>query len=122
VSPQENPKSRIASALGVFLTFHVVVLAWIFFRAASISDAISYLTRMVTLQGGITGFDLLPQVAVALLLTLMIDLPQHFSHQQDFLLYWRSPQRAAFLSALLFSILTIGARQPYAVNFIYFQF
>jgi D-alanyl-lipoteichoic acid acyltransferase DltB (MBOAT superfamily) len=121
-SPQEKPKSRIASAVGVFVTFHVVVLAWIFFRAANVSNAISYLTRMVTLQGGITGFDFLPQVIVALLLILMIDLPQHLSHQQDFLLYWRSPQRAAFLSALLFGILTIGARQPYAVNFIYFQF
>ena len=122
ISREDRAKNWLASGLGVVATFHLVLFAWIFFRAASVSAAFDYVTRIITLEGGLTGFDFLPQVAVALTLTLMIDLPQHLSGQQDFLLYWRPPLRAAFVSALLIGILTIGARQPYDVTFIYFQF
>src|SRR6185503_6705423 len=45
-----RPKSwrPLPAWLGIFVTFHIVLLGWIFFRAASFDDALAFL-------GGLTG-------------------------------------------------------------------
>ena len=48
IASQEKPTVR--TAIGVFVTFHLVCFAWIFFRANSISDAFLLINRMVQIR------------------------------------------------------------------------
>lgn len=43
-----TPRRRIARTLRAIVTFHLVLLTWIFFRASSVSDALSMLKRVAT--------------------------------------------------------------------------
>jgi len=107
-------------AVSMLATFHIVVLAWIFFRADSLEDSVDYFHYMLQLNGGIGDF--VPPVVTSLVLLLMVDIPQHRSKRHDFLLYWQPLPRALWVGMMLFAMLTIGAQQAYEVPFIYFQF
>lgn len=41
-----KPRRRIAQIAGAIVTFHLVLLTWVFFRASSVNDAITILTRL----------------------------------------------------------------------------
>jgi D-alanyl-lipoteichoic acid acyltransferase DltB (MBOAT superfamily) len=45
-------KFRVPAWLSRILAFHIVALGWVFFRAASFSDALDYLTALVTGEWG----------------------------------------------------------------------
>lgn len=65
VRPEGFP--RLPRALGIVLTFHIVVLGWIFFRAETFAQAAAYLAGL--LGGGMAGADLVvTPLAVALIL------------------------------------------------------
>lgn len=98
------------------LTFHLVVVAWIFFRAPTLEGALSYLA-------GIARLDQLaaigPVPAVAALAVLAIDVPQYVSGRHA--VFTRLPwwvQSPAYAAACLGLILYGGSDVP----FIYFQF
>ena len=98
------------------VTFHLVTLAWIFFRAPNIGAALEYLR-------GIARLDHLSAVGpvpfVAALAVLAIDIPQYVSGRHTIfsqMPWWvQSPAYAAVCLAL---ILYGGSEVP----FIYFQF
>ncbi|WP_121632971.1 MBOAT family O-acyltransferase [Tropicibacter alexandrii] len=52
ILPVPDRPSLLRSAFGLLVTFHAVVLAWVFFRAASIEDAWIVVTRILTDLGG----------------------------------------------------------------------
>lgn len=105
--------------VGLIVTFHLVLLAWVFFRSAGFGAAINYLTNLLTFRNMGTLLDVLPAILVPWLLLLAIDVPQYISRNHTILLQWPKTMRnVAVAGMLLLVLLGIGTRAP----FIYFQF
>jgi len=117
----------VSHALSVAVTFHAVLVAWVFFRAASLAAAVGILTRMLpggwrTAPADIVGFgrfDLIVGVmAIAFLMTVEI-LQGHDLRQ--FLAQRPRPMRWGFYYAVVLLIVNFGMfHNPQ--QFIYFQF
>ena len=113
--------SRWRKALGVFVTFHVVCLAWVFFRAPSFAGAGEML-----LQLGRGGWDAAPNLNRTILAVLALGfveqaLPDDWG-QRVYAHFVRAPAlaQAAVLVAVLRLVGAIG--QGGSSPFIYFQF
>jgi D-alanyl-lipoteichoic acid acyltransferase DltB (MBOAT superfamily) len=106
----------LGAAARTLLTFHLVTVAWIFFRAPSIGTAASYLAHLFRFEH-LGEVGAVPFVAAAAVLA--IDIPQYASGRHTVLqrLPWwvQSPLYATLCLAL---ILYGGSEVP----FIYFQF
>jgi alginate O-acetyltransferase complex protein AlgI len=98
------------------VTFHLVTLAWIFFRAPNIGTALQYLRGILRLHDlAAVG----PVPFVAALAVLAIDVPQYVSGRHA--VFMRLPwwvQSPAYATLCLALILYGGSEVP----FIYFQF
>lgn len=117
--------AQLRAALQILLTFHLVLLAWVFFRAASLHDALLILSRIGTdlLSPCYLGFSsvatLLGLGLLALLLGVQLlqyrgRLPLHFSNVPV--------PAAARWSAYLAMLLAIAVLGKSGNDFIYFQF
>ncbi len=98
------------------LTFHLVVLAWIVFRAPDFATAFHYLTGLARLTH-LSAVGPWPVIVAAAI--LIIDLPQSISG--DHVVFLRLPwwvQSPAY-AVLCFAMLLYGGGE---VPFIYFQF
>jgi D-alanyl-lipoteichoic acid acyltransferase DltB (MBOAT superfamily) len=60
-----SPASRLLSGV---VTFHVVAVGWVFFRAATVSEALAFLRGMISGPPAPVWLPLLPPLAAALLL------------------------------------------------------
>ncbi len=107
-------------ALGVFITFNIVCLAWIFFRAESLDYAVAYLNGLTRWSGPVE------RVTPFLVALVIVSLAAHFLSED---LVERLSARIENLGALgLGAILGIGILLIWAVApegvapFIYFQF
>ena len=116
----------LLAGLQVFITFHLVTFAWIFFRANSLSDALYIMTHLfhgIRLTGTGTGvgpYDLF----IALLAILLLELVHVLQRQKGSLRQLIAIQpvwlRWTAYYGLTISILIFG---KFGVNeFIYFQF
>src|SRR5438445_10976645 len=98
------------------LTFHLVLVAWIFFRAASFTAAFEYLSGLLRFTH-MTAVGVVPLlVAVAI---LAIDIPQNTS--DDHVVFLRLPwwvQSTVYAAASFGLVLWGGGEVP----FIYFKF
>ncbi|MFO0761884.1 MAG: MBOAT family O-acyltransferase [Byssovorax sp.] len=116
----ESQPSMLGQALGVFLTFHYVCLAWIFFRAPTFSQAWLVLKQIA--QG--TTFH--PNLPPLVLTVLGVGLVSHYTPEGLFLEaregFGKLP--APVQGALLFGVALIlhEAASTAAVPFVYFQF
>ncbi|RPI29614.1 MAG: MBOAT family protein [Acidobacteria bacterium] len=105
--------------IGMFLTFHLVLLTWLFFRASGLGSAIVYLQQILSFRGMENWLSVLPLIAVPWLLVFLIDIPQHLSGDHTVMLSWPRLVRHGIYATLLFLvILGFGTHAP----FIYFQF
>ena len=104
---------------GILVTFHIVLLGWIFFRAASFADALAFLGGLSS--GG--GAALLTPLLLALiLLGMSLHFMPRFSVQQV-ALRLRALPAPAFGFAVGLAVLCIDAMRPEGVApFIYYQF
>jgi D-alanyl-lipoteichoic acid acyltransferase DltB (MBOAT superfamily) len=118
---------RIISVLQILLTFSLVLFAWIFFRANSISDAFyiaGHLFRGIQLQSGyglnLGGAYEMAIIAVGLLTLFIVDLLIERGYTWE--LVSRRPVYVRWLIyyALIFSIILLGKFQ--VTEFIYSQF
>ncbi|MBU6328557.1 MAG: MBOAT family protein [Acidobacteria bacterium] len=120
VGHERGVPPRVVKVLQWFLTFNVVCLAWVFFRAPSVSDAFAVLWRLVV---G-TGSD--ANVTLLLILVVLASLASQFVPE-------RFPKRAERwfgglapilqIAALALGLVMIDALGPEGVApFIYFQF
>ncbi|ODA67483.1 Peptidoglycan O-acetyltransferase [Methyloligella halotolerans] len=113
-------REALVRAFGVLVTFNVVCLAWIFFRAESLDYALLYLQGLVDWSGPV-------EMATPFLVALVaVSLAAHFL-PEDLLpgaIAWLEDRSALTLGAVLgFGILLIWAIAPEGVApFIYFQF
>ena len=116
----------LGRALGILVTFHLVLFAWVFFRALSMHDAL-YIIRTIASGLGTIGSDkLLPsgsRVASSILLICLLELVDSVQARPA---VWsaliRAPRvwRWAAYLALLLSVLNLRPAQ--VSPFIYFQF
>lgn len=103
----------------MLLTFHLVALTWIFFRAEGIGQAWSYLTGIVSFSGGIDLFGV-SKLGLAVLLLALIDIPQYRSGSHTVFLRWAWPVRGLVYAGLF--VMLCALRSDGDIPFIYFQF
>ncbi|MGZ4159034.1 MAG: MBOAT family O-acyltransferase, partial [Bacteroidia bacterium] len=121
VVAQGNSVPSAKELLNMMITFGLVVFAWIFFRADSVSAALLYISDMLSLS----MFKLPQKVPVILLLIVFIFiLIEWFGREQqyalaDFGLKWTRAARWSFYFLIIIAISNYGGANK---QFIYFQF
>ena len=117
----ENRRWTLADAFSLVLTFHCVLIAWIFFRSPNFVVARDYLLGILTLRGGLQGWAPRAQgVAFYAALILMVDLPQYLTRDHTVALRWPWPVRGAVAALMLALIVLLAPNHD--TPFIYFQF
>jgi alginate O-acetyltransferase complex protein AlgI len=105
--------------LSVLVTFHIVLLGWIFFRAASFTDALAFL-------GGLGSGGGAAMLTPLLLGLILIGMSFHFLPRptlQQVALRMRDLSAPALGAAIGVFILVVDAMRPEGVApFIYYQF
>lgn len=134
VEDRYSQPSLIGRLIGVPLTFSAVVVAWVFFRADSLPDAM----RMVWGMSGSNGFGLMtPDTPLALaLLAVLLGIVWIAPNTQQIaakfepglqnatpsgLFAWRPSLRWALITGVLAGIAVVGIAQRHT-EFLYFQF
>jgi alginate O-acetyltransferase complex protein AlgI len=118
-----QPKSPIDGAcwtgLRMLVTFHLVCLGWLIFRATTLDQAFGML-KTIALRPGIPPVAYLAPVAFTIIPLWLVQLVQHLSGELD--VVSRTPWyfRSAFYTACFYAIVLAG--QFGGQQFIYFQF
>jgi D-alanyl-lipoteichoic acid acyltransferase DltB (MBOAT superfamily) len=113
---------RFTKVIQVVITFHLVVLSWLPFRASSITDAWSAFVRILTMQPGEQHMSpriVTLSIGLALFL-LAVQVVQRRTVIRDWIArapWWVSTPSYAIMGALFLLIAQFGAQ-----DFIYFQF
>ncbi len=104
----------------VFVTFHFVTFAWIFFKASTLSEGVGYVKSMSSSFGSISLSLLLLTVCFSGLACL-VDLPM-FKYDREYLFTGKENYllRGTVYAVLLLSIFYVGENS--AEPFIYFKF
>ncbi len=118
VRPQRWP--RAPAVVGILVTFHVVCLGWVFFRAPSFGDALGFLGRMAAGAGGPTHVTPLCAALLAVGIGLCA-LPRDALPRAARALA-RLPAPAAGLVAASLILLIDAAHPDGVAPFIYYQF
>jgi D-alanyl-lipoteichoic acid acyltransferase DltB (MBOAT superfamily) len=106
--------------LGILVTFHIVLVGWIFFRAAEFADALAFLGGMFA--GGGASALLTPMLLGLILLGMSLHFFPRHSIQHVAMRVRAMPAPAVGLAAGLL-ILIVDAMRPEGVApFIYYQF
>jgi alginate O-acetyltransferase complex protein AlgI len=115
--PGYRPLPRPLAVLG---TFHLVCFAWIFFRAASVSEALGVIRAIVS--GPFSGLDVgtVAVVAGAALATLAVDVVVRRRGDEAGVLRTPLVAQGAALAAMAVGIVVFAGGTP--VPFVYFQF
>src|SRR5258705_808061 len=104
----------------ILLTFHLVLLSWVFFRAANLSTALDTLHRIAVDHGPLFWDPIIVQGVLAILLLGALDLFHRRTGFWDSLHQFPKWQRLGYSVALLFGIVLFGVDS--GTQFIYFQF
>jgi D-alanyl-lipoteichoic acid acyltransferase DltB (MBOAT superfamily) len=104
----------------ILLTFHLVLLSWVFFRAANLSTALDTLRRIAVDHGPLFLDPIIVQGVLAILLLGALDLFHRRTGFWDSLDRFPKLPRLAYSLALLFGIVLFGVDS--GTQFIYFQF
>ncbi|KAA3620434.1 MAG: MBOAT family protein [Calditrichaeota bacterium] len=117
-SVKQKNKHPFLTILNVFITFHLVALAWIFFRSPDFATAWNYLSGLINWHG---GFQLSYLKLPFFLIALLAPLEWLQSRSFDVLSVTRLPipARAFYYMAMIIAIIILGGND---VPFIYFQF
>jgi D-alanyl-lipoteichoic acid acyltransferase DltB (MBOAT superfamily) len=112
---------RMPKALGIATTFFAVLLAWVFFRADSMTAATRYLAGMVGLHSGAAAASAVPIPLLLLCLALLgiEGVQSSKAHALD-VSRWPAAARWSAYYALVLVIFLAG--NLHHVPFIYFQF
>ena len=114
------PSSGLWRFAGVILTFHLTLLAWVFFRAPSVSVAADIIKRIMTTRGPLFSDPIMAQGLFGIAAVVSLDA---FHRYAD---YWNRQRsyslafRFSYALVLLFSVVLMGIEK--GAQFIYFQF
>ncbi|UVT19568.1 MAG: MBOAT family protein [Nitrospira sp.] len=120
-STQQHKPILVLRVVKVIVTFHLVVLAWVFFRADSLETAVQILQK-IALDHGSLFWDptIIPQALCATAALFFLDL---FNRRTG---YWAKPEsfhlgfKMAYAVVLFFGVVLFGMDS--GSQFIYFQF
>lgn len=118
----EQPKTNIiVQSFGLVLTFHLVLLAWVFFRADSVTTAWQILEKIVFDHGSLFWAPtIFPQALFSTVLLIALDWlnrrVDYWGNQESFPIGFRM----AYALTLLFGVVLFGVEG--GTQFIYFQF
>ncbi len=115
-----RPWSLRRDLVRTVVTFQLVCLAWVFFRADSISGALGYLGGIARLQGGVTDRGAVVLVALAAAAVLLLDSAQHRARDHTPMLRWNPALRGVAYGLMIVPIVVFSGGTP--VPFIYFNF
>lgn len=103
----------------VIITFHLVCLGWIFFRATSFTDAWAVLIGIVTLQSGdeLSAVALIPVLAI---IVIVMDLVRRSRLGATAFHRWPAVRQGVVFAVAILGIV-VASGGP-ATQFIYFQF
>jgi D-alanyl-lipoteichoic acid acyltransferase DltB (MBOAT superfamily) len=102
------------------VTFHLVCLAWVFFRAPSISGALHYLADIVRVRNGSLDRNFVLTLAAAALAICLLDAIQRAAADHAVIASWRPSFRGLAYGLMTVLILVFSGAAP--VPFIYFRF
>lgn len=115
---------RLWHILSIVVTFHLVLLAWVLFRAPTIEQAPVIYSKMAafftTGQVGEPGLAIFVPVIVLYLVALSLDAAQVITRDHAFTTRLPAPLRPLLYSAAILCMIIFSIK-PY-VPFIYFQF
>ena len=120
----ERDKRLLPGLLKMFITFQLVCLTWIFFRAPDFASAMDVLSRIVLWEDGSGELPaLIPGQRILLLLGTLILLDTWQARRNDhaIMVSWHWLPRAIGYTTLILMTLTLGNLTD-EVPFIYFQF
>jgi alginate O-acetyltransferase complex protein AlgI len=126
-------QSKAGKAFSIFITFHVVCIGWVLFRAPDMQSCLSILGKMLLLEpatqvGSVFAMNLpsinYPLIYPSIYLLLPLLAVAHFAMNQvkerNLLQSVPKPLKAVFCFALMFVILAFSPDK--SPRFIYFQF
>ncbi len=116
----ENDAPKLRDAPAIVATFHLVALAWVFFRAPDLTQALEYLDGLLTLRAGPIPWDSIVLVVPLMLASLGLDLAQRRGGSHEAILAWPAMRRGLVYGTFLVGIVLFSG-QP-TVPFLYFQF
>ena len=106
--------------LRTVLTFQLVSLAWVFFRAPSLHDAVHYLADIARLQHGATDHNAVLMLALAAGAMIFVDYVQLRARDHTAFISWNPAVRGLMYGAMIVPIVIFSGGTP--VPFIYFRF
>lgn len=115
---ESPPKAALARIIRWFITFHLVCLSWVFFRASDVEQAWEVLTRIGSMSPGYS-FDIWkPVLLVALLIVVELGrIRKRFVRVIQF-----HPLATVLLTIAAYVVFTLVFRGTRSPEFIYFQF
>ncbi len=125
---KQKKSNWVIDAISIVVTFIVVCLAWIFFRAENVHDAWIILSRIVTATGngfvsfnefGAKGFGNTSALITFFMISILL-LNDKFQNIQQIRLNSRPVADIIYNGSLLFFVIAFGVFQR--TDFIYFQF
>jgi D-alanyl-lipoteichoic acid acyltransferase DltB (MBOAT superfamily) len=119
-----TPRLGIAPLIRIIVTFNLVCLTWIFFRAADLATALEILGRIVFWEGGSSQLEAInigERIIVLVGTMVLLDWLQARRGDHAIMVRWHWIPRAIGYAALLLLTLTLGNLTD-EVPFIYFQF
>jgi D-alanyl-lipoteichoic acid acyltransferase DltB (MBOAT superfamily) len=117
---REWQSGKMWHAARVLMTFHLVLVSWIFFRAENIGAAISILRKILTDRGPLYFDSIIIQASLAVGVLFSLEILRRrirlFGPSEDLSLRWRT----AFAVGLIFAVVLFGVDR--GTQFIYYQF
>ena len=129
VFPEKSLKARLWFLARVIAVFHLVCIGWIFFRAASLTQAFGMLIALTAFDpAAFTGMmPLMLQFVYLVFFLLLFQIWQFRTNDLTFILKWRPQAKfaaalTAFYLYLYMEILVNSVNRGGPREFIYFQF
>jgi len=115
---------KLKNAVFIVFTFHLVLFAWIFFRASTITDAFSIIQNIFSMKTVDSAFVVpYAQLALSAFFLIVLEIVHHVQGQQDARSMFAGKSRALRWSLYLIIVLLLLNIRPVApAAFIYFQF
>jgi alginate O-acetyltransferase complex protein AlgI len=115
-----RPWSLRRDLVRTVFTFQLVSLAWVFFRAPSITGALHYLSDIAHLQRGVTDHTAVFLLALAAAVMVFIDYVQLRARDHTAFVNWNPAVRGLMYGLMIVPIVIFSGGTP--VPFIYFRF
>ena len=122
---KDKPTSKVAHVLGVLLTFHLVAIGWVFFRADSLAVVGEMVSQIATqfhpevFMQFIAGY---PTVTLAIVAGYLLHYTPHRWAEGACSVLERTPLVVKAVVFALFIFLVLQVRSSELVPFIYLQF